>query len=78
MVDGGSIRVTASHEQASLVLKVADSGGGMAATEGHGMGLANIRRRLTMLYGDGAGLSLARAATRGVVATVSIPLAGAT
>jgi signal transduction histidine kinase len=73
-VAGGSIRVTASHEQAQLVLKVTDSGGGMAATEGHGMGLANIRRRLTMLYGDSAVLSLARAATRGVVATVSIPL----
>ena len=70
--------MTASHEHASLVLKVADSGGGMAATEGHGMGLANIRRRLTMLYGDSAVLSLARAATRGVVATVSIPLPRAT
>jgi two-component sensor histidine kinase len=76
-VAGGSIRVSASHERAALVLKVADSGGGMAATEGHGMGLANIRRRLTMLYGDAAVLSLARAATRGVVATVSIPLARA-
>ena len=73
-VAGGNIRVTASHEEAQLVLKVTDSGGGMAATEGHGMGLANIRRRLTMLYGDDAVLSLARAATRGVVATVSIPL----
>jgi LytS/YehU family sensor histidine kinase len=73
-VAGGTIRVTASHEAAQLVLKVTDSGGGMAATEGHGMGLANIRRRLTMLYGDSAVLSLARAATRGVVATVSIPL----
>ena len=71
---GGNIRITASHEEAQLVVRVADSGGGMAATEGHGMGLANIRRRLTMLYGDSAVLSLARAATRGVVATVSIPL----
>jgi signal transduction histidine kinase len=77
-VAGGTIRITASHEESQLVLKVADSGGGMAATEGHGMGLANIRRRLTMLYGDSAVLSLARAATRGVVATVSIPLPRAT
>jgi LytS/YehU family sensor histidine kinase len=77
-VDGGTIRVTASHEERQLVLKVADSGGGMAATEGHGMGLANIRRRLTILYGDNAVLSLARAATHGVVATVSIPLPRAT
>ena len=73
-LDGGSIRVSASRDQDSLVLRVADSGRGLVATDGHGMGLANIRRRLTMLYGDSAILSLARAATRGVVATVSIPL----
>lgn len=76
-IDGGSIRVSASRDHSALVLKVADSGRGLAATDGHGMGLANIRRRLTMLYGDGADLSLARLATRGVVATVSIPVAGA-
>jgi len=76
-VDGGMIRVTASREQAALVLRVADSGQGLAVTDGFGMGLANIRRRLTMLYGDRAVLSLARAASRGVVATVSIPLAAA-
>jgi LytS/YehU family sensor histidine kinase len=49
----------------------------LAVTDGFGMGLANIRRRLMMLYGDRAVLSLARAASRGVVATVSIPLAAA-
>jgi LytS/YehU family sensor histidine kinase len=59
------------------VLKVTDSGQGLAATDGYGMGLANIRRRLTMLYGDGAVLSLSRGPSRGVVATVSIPLAAA-
>jgi LytS/YehU family sensor histidine kinase len=39
------------------------------------MGLANIRRRLMMLYGDDAVLSLSRPAARGVTASVSIPLA---
>jgi sensor histidine kinase YesM len=76
-VEGGMIRVTAAREQATLVLRVTDSGQGLAATDGFGMGLANIRRRLTMLYGDRAVLSLARAASHGVVATVSIPLAAA-
>jgi sensor histidine kinase YesM len=76
-VEGGLIRVTAAREHTSLVLRVADSGQGLAATDGHGMGLANIRRRLTMLYGDQAVLSLARGTSRGVVATVSIPLAAA-
>jgi len=76
-VEGGSIRVTATREQSALVLRVADSGQGLAATDGFGMGLANIRRRLTMLYGERAVLSLARAANHGVVATVSIPLEAA-
>jgi sensor histidine kinase YesM len=76
-VDGGSIHVTATREQAALVLRVADSGHGLAVTDGFGMGLANIRRRLMMLYGDRAVLSLARAASRGVVATISIPMAAA-
>jgi hypothetical protein len=71
---GGFIRVSASREPPALVLRVADSGRGFASTEGHGMGLANIRRRLAMLYGDGALLSLARPGTRGTEATVSIPL----
>ena len=75
-VEGGTIRVTATREHAALVLRVADSGQGLAATDGFGMGLANIRRRLDMLYGDRAVLSLARA-SRGVVATVSIPLVAA-
>ena len=76
-IDGGTIRVSATREQTALVLRVADSGRGLTATDGHGMGLANIRNRLTALYGDDAALTLARAPTRGVVATVSIPLAAA-
>jgi signal transduction histidine kinase len=74
-VDGGCVSVSANQEQHALVLRVSDSGQGMAATDGHGMGLANIRRRLMMLYGDDAVLSLSRPAARGVTASVSIPLA---
>lgn len=76
-VDGGRICVSANREKDALVLKVSDSGQGMAATDGHGLGLANIRRRLAMLYGDDAVLSLARPQARGVTAIVSIPLRAA-
>jgi LytS/YehU family sensor histidine kinase len=76
-VEGGSVRVSASREATALVLRVSDSGQGLAATDGHGLGLANIRRRLIMLYGERAVLSLARASSRGVTASVSIPLLGA-
>jgi len=73
-VEGGSVRVSAARERSALVLKVSDSGHGMSATEGHGMGLANIRHRLTMLYGDRALLSLESAPSRGTEAIVSIPM----
>jgi len=73
-IEGGFIRVSATRERASLLLKVADSGRGMSARHGHGVGLANVRQRLTMLYGDAALLSLVHAEPRGVVATISIPL----
>jgi len=73
-IEGGFIRVSATREGPSLLLKVADSGRGMSARYGYGMGLANVRQRLIMLYGDAALLSLAPAEPRGVVATISIPL----
>jgi two-component sensor histidine kinase len=73
-VEGGHVTVSAGHDHGVLLLKVSDSGQGLAVTDGHGMGLANIRRRLMMLYGDDAVLSLARSDARGVTATVSIPL----
>lgn len=74
VVEGGFIRVSAARAGASLLLKVADSGRGMSARHGQGVGLANVRQRLLMLYGDAAILSLAHAEPRGVVATISIPL----
>jgi signal transduction histidine kinase len=73
-VEGGFVRVSATLERATLTLKVADSGRGMTAHQGGGSGLANVRRRLEILYGDAGGLSLTRAESRGVVATVSIPV----
>jgi len=75
-LEGGCVSVSAARERSALVLRVTDSGHGMSANEGPGMGLANIRRRLTMLYGDRAVLSLADAEPVGTVAIVSIPLEG--
>jgi LytS/YehU family sensor histidine kinase len=74
-IEGGSIRVSVTRSQTELILKVADTGQGLAVTQGHGIGLANIRRRLSILYGDDAVLSLAPLVVRGMVATVSIPTA---
>jgi hypothetical protein len=73
-VAGGFIRVSAARERDALLLKVADSGRGMDLRLGHGMGLANIRQRLQMMYGRDAVLTLRPAEPRGVVASVLLPL----
>jgi signal transduction histidine kinase len=74
IVEGGFIRVSASRERDTLILKVADSGRGLIPRQGQGMGLANVRQRLLMHYGESAVLSLAHAEPRGVVATIEVPL----
>jgi len=73
VVAGGHIRVSAAREHTMLILRVADSGTGMSATEGHGLGLANIRRRLNLLYGNRAQLTLTSQKPGGVTAIVALP-----
>jgi sensor histidine kinase YesM len=76
-IEGGFIRVSAMRSGSSLVLKVADSGSGISQHQIHGTGtgLANVRSRLTMQYGEAGTLSLARAEPRGVVAAITLPIA---
>jgi signal transduction histidine kinase len=57
-----------------LRVEVADNGRGLTIAEGHGMGLTNIRSRLSTLYGDRANLTLQPGEPRGLVASVSLPL----
>jgi signal transduction histidine kinase len=71
---GGAIRITAEAHDGSLRICVHDSGVGMSATPGAGAGLDNVRRRLQLAYGEGAGLAL-READPGLVAELTVPLA---
>jgi two-component system, LytTR family, sensor kinase len=81
---GGTVSVTARLQPAAdgaagdrLVLIVSDTGGGGLADghEGPGIGLANVRRRLELAYGDAASLNLADEANGGVRAVVVVPVA---
>jgi len=70
---GGSLRVTAMEENGRLVVAVTDTGQGFVKTSGAGTGLANLRARLTALYGDEAALSMASNTPHGVVAMIVLP-----
>ncbi|MDD5249582.1 MAG: histidine kinase [Rhodocyclaceae bacterium] len=72
---GGSLAVNCRREDACLVIEVADSGGGFAATDGNGVGLANVRERLRACYGERASLALESSAGGGISARLSLPFA---
>ena len=74
---GGSVFVSARRVGAMLRLSVRDSGAGMAAQPGAGDGLENVRRRLELIYGGQAALSVTEAGEGGVLADIVLPAAEA-
>jgi hypothetical protein len=74
LVEGGFVRVRAERSGGMLGVEVADSGQGLTVSEGNGMGLANLRTRLSMLYGPDATLVLEHGQPRGFIARVLLPL----
>jgi hypothetical protein len=74
LVEGGLVEITAARRGTALHVDVADTGRGLTSHEGHGNGLANVRARLAMLYGERAALSTAPRAPHGFVASVRVPL----
>jgi hypothetical protein len=74
--EGGAITLSAGTLGEALVVDVVDTGAGMGAGSGGGTGLANIRSRLALRYGDAARLTLSLNEPRGVRASLRIPLPG--
>jgi len=75
--EGGSLTVSAEIVHGKLAVKVADTGLGFgkAATAGTGIGLANIRERLQLLYGNKASLTVAENPGGGTAVTITVPYA---
>ena len=73
--EGGSLKVKAEVLHGALAVSVADTGLGFgrAATAGTGVGLANIRERLQLLYGRRASLTVTENPSGGTVVTVTVP-----
>ncbi len=75
-VEGGAVGVSATLQDGNMQLVVADNGLGFsdnADARGEGVGLANLRERLAVLYDGKASLTVADARP-GTVITLTIPL----
>jgi hypothetical protein len=73
--EGGTLTVAAEIVDGRLAVTVADTGLGFgrADTAGTGVGLANIRERLKLLYGDRASMVVADNQPTGTVVTLTVP-----
>jgi signal transduction histidine kinase len=73
---GGCIEVGAREEGGRLRVWVADSGVGLDPGTSPGTGLANLRQRLTAMYGAAGRLELSEAPGGGVRAEIAMPAEG--
>jgi len=73
--DGGQLTVRAEIVHGKLQVSVADTGLGFgrAATAGTGVGLANIRERLQLLYGVKGALTVAENPGGGTRVAITVP-----
>ncbi len=72
-IAGGRIQVEVRRVNAGLELTVADTGVGLNEESPQGVGLANIRARLTSLYSGNGKLALYANVPHGVIAKLVIP-----
>ncbi|RUA03648.1 MAG: hypothetical protein DSY89_00265 [Deltaproteobacteria bacterium] len=72
-IKGGEIRIAVAASEKSIRFNVSDTGTGMPASTGSGVGLANIKNRLVALYGDRGKLTLQENHPTGFTAIIEVP-----
>ncbi|NTW58474.1 MAG: histidine kinase [Nitrospirae bacterium] len=73
-IEGGEVAITVDQEDNKVRIRVTDSGVGIRETSGgSGIGLENVRKRLTIIFGERASLVLEERAPHGVTATIMLP-----
>jgi sensor histidine kinase YesM len=73
-IEGGRIEINGCRENDLIRLEVADTGVGIDINKNaKGTGLANVRERLQLLYGDGGRLVIRENAPSGVRAVIEMP-----
>ena len=74
-IDGGRIDIRANVDGQMLQVDVIDDGIGFNVHAGDGVGLANVRERLRILYGQRAQLVIEAPLTGGTRASIRVPYA---
>lgn len=72
--EGGTITVRAKRDGNMLALEVSDSGDGIKTSNSMGVGMANIRERLKLLYHGEAGFQVKVAVPHGTTVHLTIPI----
>lgn len=72
-VDGGEILVRGTEKNGRLRLEVHDTGIGFKGEHDSGLGLSNIRERLSSIFGDNGHLRLEENSPHGLIATIEVP-----
>ncbi|MFN8580314.1 MAG: histidine kinase [Gemmatimonadaceae bacterium] len=75
-IEPTQIHVRATRSGGQLVLQVHDSGTTPSSPSANGTGLARLRRRLEVLYGNAANLSASGGNGQGYAVTVTLPAMG--
>jgi signal transduction histidine kinase len=71
--EGGRIDLTAEVTRGKLRVQISDTGVGLKNDRRDGVGLANIRERLALLYDDAAMLSVVPNPAGGTIAIIEVP-----
>jgi len=72
-VEGGEIRINGMEKDGVLRLEVTDTGNGFLQERDSGMGLSNIRERLSSMYGNSGRLILEENQPHGLKAIIEVP-----
>lgn len=74
-VDGGRITIECRCEDSMVVIEISDTGCGLEKNGGKGgIGIDNVSRRLTSIYGQNASLSLTPNRPCGLKAVIKVPI----
>jgi len=73
-VEGGEIFIRATLQDHLLIIKVTDTGLGFSDFDKAGVGIANVRKRLGLLFGEKGRLIMEENKSHGVCATMEVPV----